>query len=300
LLLEDKILSAMKWWDNFKRNRQLKRKQTSDRRALKRTRMLKNGAVKRKGRAALCLGGGGARGFAHIGALQAFKEAGIDFDIVVGCSAGSIVGALYAAGVEPKDILAHGSTLKMKDIKKGFIWSPDDSMKIGKIVSDIIGDKDFKDLKKPFCAVATDLVEGKQVILDKGSVAVAVAASSTVPLFFKPLVVGDKHLVDGGLLNNIPADVCRMLGADYVVTVDVNPTRGGGTKELGLVSVLKASFDIMGANASVHGLINSDIIVAPDLSAFKATDKEGYEEMYRLGYEAAKAECSEIIGLIYK
>ncbi len=290
----------MKWWDNHKQNKRLKAEQTENKRRLKRNRALVGGKLKKRGTTALCLGGGGARGFAHIGALQAFKEANIDFDFVVGCSAGSIVGALYAAGVEPKDMLAYGSKLEMKDIKKGFIWSPDDSMKIGRIVSDLIGDVQFSDLKKPFYAVATDLVEGKQVILDSGSVATAAAASSTVPLFFKPLVIGEKHLVDGGLLDNIPADVCRMLGADNVVTVDVNPTRGGGTTETGLISVLKASFDIMGANASVHGLVNSDIIVAPDLSAFKSTDKEGYEEMYRLGYESAKQKCDEILALMYK
>ena len=290
----------MKWWDNFKQNRRLKAEQAENKRKMKRERALIGGKLKRRGVTALCLGGGGARGFAHIGALQAFREANIDFDLVVGCSAGSIVGALYAAGVEPRDMLAYGARLQLKDIKKGFIWSPDDSMKIGKIVSDLIGDAQFSDLKKPFYAVATDLVEGKQVILDSGSVATAAAASSTVPLFFKPLVMGNKHLVDGGLLNNIPADVCRMMGADNVVTVDVNPTRGGGTSEMGLISVLKATFDIMGANSSVHGLINSDIIVAPDLSAFKSTDKDGYEEMYRLGYEAAKEKCDEILRLIYK
>lgn len=77
-------------------------------------------------------------------------EEGIDFDLVVGCSAGSIVGALYAAGVAPKDMLMHGAGLQMKDIKKGFIWSPDDSTKIGKIVSDLIGDKKIEELNKPF------------------------------------------------------------------------------------------------------------------------------------------------------
>ena len=287
----EKIKIIMNWLEKVKLNRKLKREQAENKRQMKRTRALKEGAVKKKGKAALCLGGGGARGFAHIGAIQAFMEEGIDFDLVVGCSAGSIVGALYAAGVAPKDMLMHGAGLQMKDIKKGFIWSPDDSTKIGKIVSDLIGDKKIEELNKPFCAVATDLVEGKQVILDSGSVATAVSASSTVPLFFKPLILGEKHLVDGGLLNNIPADVCRVMGADFVITVDVNP---------GLISVLKASFDIMGANASVQGLINSDIIVAPDLSAFKATDKEGYDSMYRLGYEAAKRKCKEIIQLIYK
>lgn len=252
---------------------------------------------KRETKIALCLGGGGARGFGHIGALQAFKEAGFDFDLVVGTSAGSIVGGLYAAGISPERMFAYGEGLEMKDVKSGFFFQPDDSRKIAKIITDLVGETNIESLKKPFAAVATDLVEGKQIVLDSGDLGTAVAASSTVPLAFKPLVVGEMHLVDGGLLNNIPADVCRMLGADYVVTVDVNPTRGEGTSELGLIPVLKATFNIMGANASYQGLINSDVIVAPDLSAFKSTDKTGYEEMYRLGYEAAKEKTAEIAEL---
>lgn len=290
----------MKWWDNYTLNRKLKREQSLSKKTEKRKGALLRGEVKRRGKIALCLGGGGARGFAHIGALQAFMEDGIDFDMVVGTSVGALVGALYAAGVKPSEMLQKGEALEMKDVKKGFFFQPDDSMKIGKIVEDIIGDINIEDLKKPFCAVATDLVEGEQVLLDKGSVKLAVSASATVPLFFKPVIDGERHLVDGGLLNNIPADVCRMLGADFVITVDVNPTRGGGTAETGIIPVLKATFDIMGANASQQGLINSDIIVAPDLSAFKSTDKTGYEEMYRLGYAAAKRKSEEIIALIYK
>ncbi len=289
----------MKWWNDRKLSRKLASERKQNARKLKRDRNIRDGKLVRNGKIALCLGGGGARGFAHIGALQAFYEENIDFDLVAGTSAGAIVGALYAAGITPKDMLAHGAKLEMKDVRKGFILSPDDSTKIGKIVSDIIGKKQFSELVKPFYAVAVDLVQGNQVVLDEGDVATAVAASATVPLFFKPLVVGDKHLVDGGLLNNIPADVCRMVGADHVVTVDVNPTRGGGTEEMGLFSVLKATFSIMGTNASTQGLLNSDIIIAPDLSNFKSTDKEGYEEMYKLGYRAAKEKCAEIIDLMY-
>ena len=254
----------------------------------------KRGKIVRKAKVALCLGGGGARGYAHIGAIKAFREAGFDFDLVVGTSVGSIIGGLYAAGISPERMWSYGSLLEVKDIRKGFFFQPDDSRKIAKIITDLAGERNIEDLPKKFAAVATDLVEGRQVILDKGDLGTAVAASSTVPLAFRPLVVGEMHLVDGGLLNNIPADVCRMLGADYVVTVDVNPTRGGGTSELGIIPVLKATFDIMGSNASRDGLINSDVIVAPDLSAFRSSDKTGYEEMYRLGYEAAKAKINEI------
>lgn len=290
----------MKWWENYKLNKKLKKGRALGKRSEKRKQALLSGEVKKRGRVALCLGGGGARGFAHIGALQAFLEEGIDFDMVVGTSVGALVGSLYAGGITPAQMLQKGEALEMKDVKKGFIFQPDDSMKIGKIVEEMLGDVTIEQLKKPFCAVATDLVEGRQVLLDKGSVKLAVSASATVPLFFKPIIDGERHLVDGGLLNNIPADVCRMLGADYVITVDVNPTRGGGTTETGIIPVLKATFDIMGANASYHGLVNSDVIVAPDLSAFRSTDKAGYEEMYRLGYAAAKQKSREIIELIYK
>ena len=290
----------MQWLDNFKINRKLKKEQTKNTKRTARREALKDNRVKKKGTIALCLGGGGARGFAHIGALQAFADEGIDFDMVVGTSVGALVGALYACGVSPKEMMLKGHALSMKDIKKGLLFQPDDSMKIGKIVTEIIGERNIEDLPKKFCAVAVDLVEGKEVLLDRGSVAFAVSASATVPIVFKPLIDGERHLVDGGLLNNIPADVCRMFGADKVVTVDVNPTRGSGTSETGLIPVMKATFDIMGANASYQGLINSDIIIAPDLSAFKSTAKTGFEEMYALGYDEAKKKSKEIIELIYK
>lgn len=246
----------------------------------------------------LCLGGGGARGIAHVGAIQAFNEAGIEFDLVAGTSIGSLMGALYCARFPTSKMMEYAAAVSMKDIRKGPIWSPDDSKKIGKVITNLLGDRKIEDLGKPFSAVAVNLITGKEVILDHGDLATAVAASCTVPLFFKPLLHNGMHLVDGGLLNNIPADVCRIMGAEKVVTVDVNPTRGGGTKDTGLFSVIKATFSIMGTNASYNGLINSDVVIAPNMSKFKSTDKEGYEEMYRLGYAAAKAKIAAVKGLV--
>ncbi len=290
----------MKWLDDLKVKRERKREEKKNLLEQKKLAARVAKKAKKKGVVALCLGGGGARGFAHIGAIKAFEEAGVDFDFVVGTSVGALIGSLYAAGVSSDEMMKTGAALEMKDVKKGLFFQPDDSMKIGKIVTDVIGDRDIKSLDKPFACVAVDLRTGKQVIIDSGKVGKAVAASATVPLFFKPLIDGELHLVDGGLLNNIPADVCRMMGADYVITVDVNPTRGGGTDETGIVAVLKATFNIMGANSSYHGLINSDVIVAPDLSEFKSTAKDGYEEMYKLGYAEAKKHIEEIIEIIYK
>ena len=241
---------------------------------------------KRKEVTALCLGGGGARGFAHIGAIKAFEEAGVSFDMVVGASAGALVGALYAAGIQSEVMLRYASALSLHDLHNGILITPNDPMRIGKIVTDLIGAADIAAFPKKFAAVAVDLVEAKQAVLDSGNAGLAVAASCAVPVLYRPVVWEGKHLCD--------ADVFRMLGATRVVTVDVNPTRGGGTSGLGLIDVLKATLHIMTANASVDGLRHSDVIIAPDTSAFSSASLSGAEKMVELGYEAAKAKIAEI------
>ncbi|MBO5214837.1 MAG: patatin-like phospholipase family protein [Clostridia bacterium] len=290
----------MKLFENLKRNNALRREQKENERKLKHARSRATLSAKKNGKVALCLSGGGARGFAHVGAIQALMEENIHFDLVAGTSAGALVGSLYAGGIKPKEIMNYAQNLDLKDVKSGFILKPDSAENIAKLVSNFLGEKTFDQLDKPFYAVATDLVTARQVVLDSGNVATAVSASCAVPLAFKPVVMGEAHLVDGGLLNNIPADVCRMMGADYVITVDVNPGRGEGTNELGIVEVLKATFSIMGVNASVTGLMNSDVVISADTSGYSSMKKTGYREMYELGYKSAKSKCEEIINLIYK
>ncbi len=243
------------------------------------------------------MGGGGARGFVQIGALKAFCEKGIDFDICVGTSVGSIVGALYCAGMKPDEIMRAAENIDKSDLHGRILIKPDDPRKIGKLVYNLIGDAQIENLRKKFAAVATDLKTGKQVIMDHGSVADAVSASSAYPIVYSPLEKDGMNLSDGGLTNNIPADVCRMLGAGKVVTVDAHGTRGSGTDGKGVFDVLKAMFSIMSANASVVGLMQSDIVIAPDTSAFKSTSKDGYVEMFKLGYDAAMEKCGQIISL---
>lgn len=242
----------------------------------------------------LVLGGGGARGFVQVGALKAFKERGIDFDICVGTSVGSIVGALYCAGVDPDEMTEAARNIEFKDLHGSILIKPDDPKKIGNIIYPLIGDAKIEDLYKKYAAVATDLQTGKQVILDSGSVIDAVSASSAYPFVYSPLRLGERNLSDGGLVNNIPADVAKMLGAKKVVTVDAHATRGSGTSGTGFIDVLKAVFSIMSANASVVGLMQSDIIIAPDTSSFKSTSKQGFEQMIELGYRAALEKCDEI------
>lgn len=252
------------------------------------------GKKKVKEKIALCLGGGGARGFAHVGAIKAFEEEGVKFDMVVGTSVGALVGALYAFGIKSNAMLRYAETLDMRELHNGIIITPNDPMKIGKVATDILGGVDVANAPLKYAAVAVDLIEARQVVLDKGNVGAVVASSCAVPVLYRPVNFGGKHLVDGGLMNNIPADVCKMMGAAKVVTVDVNPTRGAGTSGTGLIDVIKATFHIMNASSSVDGLRRSDVIIAPDTSDFSSTSKNGWKEMVELGYNAAKAKIAEI------
>lgn len=249
---------------------------------------------KPKPKVALCLGGGGTRGFGHLGALKAFEEENISFDICVGTSVGSIVGAFYSLGTPSRVIWEYARRIEEKDLKGGLLPTPQDPMKIAKVVSGLIGAVDIESFPKKFAAVAVDLREAKQVILDSGDASIACAASSAVPVIFKPLSYGGRMLVDGGLLNNIPADVCRMLGADKVVTIDVNPTRAQGTDSSSVKSVFKATMSIMMANASVMGLRNSDVTISVDTSEFRSSKMDGFDEMWTRGYEAAMSQIDNI------
>lgn len=242
----------------------------------------------------LVLGGGGARGFVQVGALKAFKECGVEFPLCVGTSAGSIVGALYCAGISPEEIAEAAEELEFSDLHGMILFKPDDPRKIGKVVYGLIGNALIENMPRRFAAVATDLKTGKQVVLDKGSAIDAVSASSAYPIIYSPLRKDGMNLVDGGLVNNIPADVCRMLGADRTVTVDAHGTRGSGTDGTGIIDMFKAVFSIMSANASVVGLMQSDVVIAPDTSRFGSASKAGYRAMMELGYVETMKKMDEV------
>ncbi|MCH5351082.1 MAG: patatin-like phospholipase family protein [Clostridiales bacterium] len=249
-------------------------------------------------RVGLALGGGGARGFIEIGALKAFSDLGIRFDVCVGTSVGSIVGALYAAGVDIDEIIEVAEALEMSDLHGKLLIKPDDPKKIGAIVYKIIGDAKIENLPIPYAAVATDLKTGKQIVLDKGSVIDAVSASSAYPIVYSPLTVNGMNLSDGGLVNNLPVDVCRMLGAEKVVAVDLaNKMRGSGTDGTGIIDMIKAVFSIMSNNASVMGRTRADVLISPDTTPYSAASKGKFREMIELGYSAAKEKGEEIKAL---
>ncbi len=256
---------------------------------------------KNKYKLGLALGGGGARGFAHIGVLKAFEEEGIIFDEVSGTSAGSIVAALYAYGLTATEMENVAKTIRPKDIKKGLFFMPSETDGIENIIKGAVGDVHFDELKLPFTAVAVDLITGKEVHLRAGNVAKSVAASCAVPGFFKPVEIDTYRLADGGLQNTIPADVVRKDGCKVVISVDVNHTRGEGTSSTKLLDILSASLGIVMKSNAVNGKIFSDLVIEPDLKKFKSTSMDGYLEMIDIGYKEAKKrmpEIKELLGLV--
>lgn len=265
---------------------------------------LSAGKLRKKGKTALCLGGGGARGYAHIGAIKAFEENALGFDIIVGTSVGALVGALYAYGLPAERIMHVAAELDMKDIHNGNILFANDADKIARIIRSEIGDVTIEEINeksgKTFACVAVDLTSARQIVLSSGNASACCSASCAVPVLFKPVEMEGMHLVDGGVLNNIPADVCRMLGADNVISVDINPTRGHGTDKTGPIAVFKTVFSLMSAASSYSGIINSDVLIEVDTDEFTSTKKDGFMEMYERGYAAAREKMYDISLAMFK
>lgn len=180
-------------------------------------------------RIGIALGSGGARGWIHIGVLQALKDAGIEPDIVAGCSMGALVGGAYVAGWLD-DLEEWASTISRRDIVRlldvdissgGLI----DGMRIKHFLQDFKGDARIEYLAKPYMAVATDLYTGREIWLREGSLSNAIRASISIPGLFKPYELDGMFLLDGGLTNPVPVSACRALGADIIIAVNPNADR---------------------------------------------------------------------------
>lgn len=258
----------------------------------------KYGFFGKKLKIGLAFGGGGTRGFSHIGAIKAFEEYGLEFDFIAGTSVGSIIGAAYANGMTSKEIYEIGKKLKIKDIKTNkLIFMPSKSDGIESLLNETFGYINVEDLKKPMAVVAVDIKSTKEVCITHGNLAQAVAGSCSVPGIFQPVVFGDKLLCDGGLQNTIPADIPRLFDCDYVVAVDCNSTRNYGTDSSKVLDVLASSIRILMKSNAVKGYINADVMVATDNKRFKQTRLEGIDEMVEEGYKNAIDVMPKIIEL---
>ncbi|MDB4896844.1 MAG: putative lipoprotein [Firmicutes bacterium] len=244
----------------------------------------------------LALGGGFARGMAHIGVLQALADHQIPIDMVAGTSAGSLVGAMFCAGLDPW-LLARAaeqmnwrSLVRLKLRREGLL----DATGLERFMLGAMGDLHFKDLKVPFTAAATDLMTGEEVLLTNGRVATAVRASCAFPGIFLPVRVGQHTLVDGGLVHPVPAAVVRRMGADVVIAVELSRPRAETRPPRNLLHIMLYSLAVVQRPQIALALRDADVAIRPELNAFGVIELERLSEMIRIGREAAVAVMSAI------
>ena len=236
----------------------------------------------------LALGGGGARGFAHLGAIKAFEEYGLKFDYVAGTSAGSIVGAFYCAGYNYSQLFEVAKNMDVKDIRTNkIVFMPSKSDGIEKVFTDELGNINIEDLQIPFAAVAVDTISMDECVITSGNLAKACAGSCAVPGIFQPVVFGNRHLCDGGLQNTIPADVPKLMGCDYVVAIDVNKSRNYGTNSTKLLDVIACTVRILMKGNVVKGYLYADAMIKPETKRFKSTKKDGFLDFKNFRYKLA-------------
>ncbi|MEG1581675.1 MAG: patatin-like phospholipase family protein [Clostridia bacterium] len=249
----------------------------------------------------VAFGGGGARGICHIGVIRAFEEWGIVPDFIAGTSAGSLVGALYACGYTSEQMIEIIKTSKIKEFKNSSnILFPSKSSNIELKLSSIIGtSRMFSELEIPFTAVCTNIKTGRECDIASGDVSKAVAGSCAVPALFTPVEFDkDRTLVDGGLKNNLPADVVRKMGADVVIAVDVNHLRGKGTDKTKITSILKSTLGVLIDSNVQYKKEYADICILPDTENFKFSNMDDYEKMIMAGYNSAICMKTEIEKLL--
>ena len=181
-------------------------------------------SLKKINNTGLALGGGAVLGAAHVGVLKAIEEANIKIDCVAGTSIAAFIAALYAFGKTISEIEVIGRELKWIDIAEVTLsrYALLSNEKLGELVEEHIGDKNIEDAHIPLSIVACDAASGEKVILDKGPVTDAVMASACIPGIFKPIVIDNRMLIDGGVVENVPITTLKGLGAEFVIGVDLN------------------------------------------------------------------------------
>ncbi|MDD5249691.1 MAG: patatin-like phospholipase family protein [Rhodocyclaceae bacterium] len=246
-------------------------------------------------RIALALGGGAARGFAHIGVIKALEAQGIVPDIVVGTSAGSVVGSLYAAGYSGFEL--QKIALQMDEAQVGDWSLPDRGVFKGEalqsFINRVVGNRPLEKLDRLCAVVATDLQSGEPVVFRTGNTGMAVRASSSVPGIFQPVGINGREYVDGGLVSPVPVRAARSLGADLVIAVDISARPQNG-KTQNTLGVLLQTFSIMGQSLGRFELAEADVVIRPQLADIAATDFQGRHLAVLEGEKAATAALPEI------
>ena len=244
-------------------------------------------------RIGLALGGGAARGFAHIGVIQVLEEQGIHPDLVVGTSAGSLVAALYASGKTGAEL---GALAQSMDESALTDWSfPGRGLirgeALARYVREHTGAVSIEHMKLPLGIVATDLDSGAPILFQVGDAGVAVRASSAVPAVFLPVRIGSREYVDGGLVSPVPVRFARQMGAELVIAVDISaPPEGNATGDP--MRMLLQTFSIMGRSINNFELHDADVVMRPRLAQVSGTDFTARTRSIQAGREAAQLQLA--------
>lgn len=245
---------------------------------------------------ALVLGSGGARGYAHIGVIEVLEQQGIRPDLIVGTSAGSIVGSIYASGKSAAELRDIALKLKANDVRdvnvslKGFF----DGKKVEDYVNQQVLNTPLQKLKIPMYVVATELKNGTKTVFNYGNTGQAVRASTSIPSMFVPTKIRNVEYVDGGLVSPVPVEVARELGADIVIAVDIlaQPIHTETTNVWGLFN---QNINIMQGRLAEEELKDADVVIQPDLrEKAHIFDVKGREMTMQAGIDAAQAKLADI------
>jgi NTE family protein len=249
-------------------------------------------------RVGLALGGGAARGFAHIGVIKALEARNIQVDLVAGTSAGSVVGALYASGMNGFALNKLALTMDEASISdwampfrtRGFLQG----IALQNYLNTTLNNRPIEKMVKPLGVVATDLKTGQPILFQRGNTGIAVRASCSVPSIFEPVKIGGHEYVDGGLVSPVPASFARKMGADFVIAVDISQRPESGLTASSF-DVLMQTFTIMGQTIKAYELDKyADIVIRPNLAAMSGSDFSQRNAAILAGEEAVAKMMPEL------
>jgi NTE family protein len=245
----------------------------------------------------LALGGGAAKGFAHVGVIAVLEEAGIKPDLVVGTSAGSLVAALYASGMNADQL--RQTALRLEEvaiadwmvplINRGLFRGE----ALARYVNDAVSGRLIEDMRIDLGVVAVDLSDGRPILFRRGDTGTAVRASSAVPAVFQPVRIGGRDYVDGGLVSPVPVQFARQMGADVVIAVDISQVPDG-QPAADTLQILMQTFNIMGQVIKQQEVQHADVVVRPSLVGLRTADFSARLRAIEAGRAAMKAALPQL------
>lgn len=250
---------------------------------------------------ALVLGAGSSKGFAHIGVLKVLEMNHIPIHMIVGTSVGSAVGSLYAYGYDAFQLQRISFAIEKRDIADYIIPFPTNGFikgeKLEEFINKTVNNTPMEGLKIPFYAVATDIQDGHEVVFDKGNTGQAVRASCSIPGIFRPVQIGNRMCVDGGVVSPIAVDAARKLGADIVIAVDISG-EVDRTKPESTIATIFQSFNIMYAKLGQIQLARADVVIKPEVGYISSSDFSKRNEAILEGEKAAMEALPQITEIV--